>query len=179
MSKKKCNQSTETPQRFYPLRDPDDPGKSRLVPITEEFYHAVYPGIWRTQKKMQAEGKCLCPRSQLWTCDGDCDVCPYFNNEFISLDTPVAGTGGNTTIGDNIPDEKADFEEALMYAELLEALADELDQLDPDGRKTCELVSEGKTERFIAQELGKPRKTYTYQRDGLFEKLRDALKDYR
>ena len=66
-----------------------------------------------------------------------------------------------------------------MYAELLEALADELDQLDPDGQKNCALISEGKSERSIADALGKPRKTYTYQRDGLLAKLRDALKDYR
>ncbi len=179
MSKKKCSPSAETPQRFYPLRDPDDPGKSRLVPITEEFYHAVYPGRWRKQKQMQKEGKCMCHRNQLWTCDGDCDVCPHFNNDLISLDTPVPDTDGNTTIGDNIADEKADFEETLIYAELLKALADELDQLDPDGQKTCALISEGKSERFIADALGKPRKTYTYQRDGLLAKLRDALKDYR
>lgn len=144
MSKKQRNSSTETPQRFYPLRDPDDPGKSRLVPITEEFYHAVYPGIWRKQKQMQKEGKCLCPRKQLWTCDGDCDVCPHFNNDLISLDTPVAGTEGNTTIGDNIADEKANFKEALMYAELLEALADEVDQLD---------YVEGNHEAIIAGDL--------------------------
>lgn len=32
-------------ERFYPLRDPENPYKVTLAPITEEQYRALYPDI--------------------------------------------------------------------------------------------------------------------------------------
>ena len=62
---------------YYPLRNPDNPKDVTLVEITEEQYRALYPEIWRTQKQERKLGRCLCPASKLWKCDGDCLVCPY------------------------------------------------------------------------------------------------------
>ncbi len=178
MSKKKRNSSTETPQRFYPLRDPDDPGRSELIPVSEEFYQAVYPDIWKKQKRLQRSGQCMCPRFRLWTCDGDCDVCPHYAGEsLVYLDDAVPGSDGNITIGDTIA-AKGNLEDAVILAQLLEALTDELNKLDPEGKKICELVSDDNSDRSIAKLLGKAWTTYLYQRNGLYAKLREALKDY-
>lgn len=179
MSKKKnSNSSTETPPRFYPLRDPDDPGRSELIPITEDFYQTIYPPIWKKQKRLQRCGKCLCPRSRLWTCDADCDVCPHYTGEgWVYLDDVVPGSDGNITIGDTIASGE-DIEEVLILSQLLEALTKELDRLDPTGRKICELVADDNSDRSIAKLLGKAWTTYLYQREGLYAKLRKALKDY-
>jgi len=168
----------QEPQRFYPLRDPDDPYKSTLIPVSEEFYQTMQHAIWRTLRKMKDSGNCTCPRKQLWTCDANCDVCPYcVKNQYVSLDAPIAGTDG-LTIADTVADDSADIAEALIYIETLQALMDEVEKLDPDGKRICRLVSEGKSERAIAEILGIPRKTYTYRRDKLFAKLREALNDY-
>lgn len=178
MSKKNRNSSTETPPRFYPLRDPDDPGRSDLIPITEEFYRAICPPIWRKQKRLQRSGQCLCPRSRLWTCDADCDVCPHYAGEgMVYLDDAVPGSDGNITIGDTIPSNE-NVEEAVILSQLLEVLTRELDRLDPAGRKICELAAEGNSDRSIARLLGKAWSSYLYQRDGLYAKLQKALKDY-
>ena len=40
-------------QRYYLLRDPENPFKVTLTPITEEQYRALYPDIWATQKHEQ------------------------------------------------------------------------------------------------------------------------------
>lgn len=33
-------------QRYFPLRDPENPFKVTLTPISEEQYRALYPDIW-------------------------------------------------------------------------------------------------------------------------------------
>lgn len=51
-------------------------------------------------------------------------------------------------------------------------------KLDPEGKKICELVSDDNSDRSIARLLGKSWTTYFYKRNGLYAKLREALKDY-
>lgn len=178
MYKKKCNPSTETPQRFYPLRNPDDLGRSELIPISEEFYQAVYPEIWWKQKRHQRSGQCMGPQFRLWTCDGDCDICPHYAGEgLLYLDDVVPGSDSNITIGYTIT-AKGNLEDAVILAQLLETLTDELNKLDPEGKKICKLVSDDNSNRSIAKLLGNAWTTYLYQRDGLYAKLREALKDY-
>ena len=65
-----------------------------------------------------------------------------------------------------------------MDKELLDALYDELTRLDPDGRRICELIMQGKTEREIASEMGRLRSTVNYQKNKVLSTLREALKDY-
>ena len=65
-----------------------------------------------------------------------------------------------------------------MDKELLDALYDELNRLDPDGRRICELIMQGKTEREIASEMGRLRSTVNYQKNKVLSTLREALKDY-
>ncbi|MBQ9921980.1 MAG: hypothetical protein IJO52_07315 [Clostridia bacterium] len=59
--------------------------------------------------------------------------------------------------------------------ELLCTLYQKLKKLDPEGRRICELIMEGKSERDIASTLGISRNTYTYRRDKLLHFLREQL----
>lgn len=105
-------------------------------------------------------------------------MCPHYAGEgWVYLDDAVPGSDGNITIGDTIASGE-DIEEALILSQLLETLTKELDRLDPTGRKICELVADDNSDRSIAKLLGKAWTTYLYQRDGLYAKLREALKDY-
>ena len=36
-------------QRYFPLRDPENPYKVTLTPITEKQYRSLYPDIWAKQ----------------------------------------------------------------------------------------------------------------------------------
>ena len=66
----------------------------------------------------------------------------------------------------------------LTEKELLNTLYEELDRLDPDGRRICELIMQGKTEREIAAGMGKRQSTVNYQKRRVLSILREALKDY-
>ena len=67
----------------------------------------------------------------------------------------------------------------MIDRELLEALYEKLQELDPDGRRICELLLEGKNEREIASIMGfNNQSAVNYRKQKAFEKLRILLKDY-
>ena len=89
-----------------------------------------------------------------------------------------AGEEDELTLGDTLADDASSAESILMDKELLDALYDELNRLDPDGRRICELIMQGKTEREIAADMGKRQSTINYQKNKVFSILREALKDF-
>lgn len=165
-------------QFYYPVRDAENPYKVQLVPVTEELYRSIIPGIERTRKQMQRSDRCICPKSKLWACDGDCVICPYSAcGNTTSLDTPLDDTDG-LTLGDTLISDEPSPENTAVNKALLEALYDELSKLDPDGRRICELVATNCTEREGAAILGVSKTTYRYRWAKLREKLAEKLKDY-
>ena len=99
----------------------------------------------------------------------------------LSLEAEVGAIGGEEdelTLGDTLVDDASSAESILMDKELLDALYDELNRLDPDGRRICELIMQGKTEREIAADMGKRQSTINYQKNKVFSILREALKDF-
>ena len=57
---------------------------------------------WRTRirKREQYHGRCMCPRSKWWLCDGMCQDCEYrASGDAISLDAPVTNEDGDEVIG--------------------------------------------------------------------------------
>lgn len=73
----------------------------------------------------------MCPRFWLWTCD----VCPHYAGEgLIHLDDTILGSDGKITIGDTVAD-KGNLEDAVILAQLPEALTDELDKLQTRPRR--------------------------------------------
>ena len=127
----------------------------------------------------QKNGECRCTKAQLWKCDGVCPGCPFYAaGKKVSIDTPIGGEEDEFTLGDTLADEAPSAESILMDKELLDALYDELNRLDPDGRRICELIMQGKTEREIAADMGKRQSTINYQKNKVFSILREALKDF-
>lgn len=140
---------------------------------------AYYQPIWNTRYHAQKNGECRCTKTQLWKCDGVCPGCPFYAaGKKVSIDTPIGGEGDELTLGDTLADDAPSAESILMDKELLDALYDELNRLDPDGRRICELIMQGKTEREIAADMGKRQSTINYQKNKVFSILREALKDF-
>lgn len=151
-------------QRYFPLRDPENPFKVTLTPITEEQYRSLYPDIWATQKREQYHGRCMCPKYYLWKCDGQCDLCEYHTPDTVSLDEPLPD--GNGTLGDYILDRSKPMEEVIAERMLLEQLFARLRELDPEADTIIQLWKdhpEGISDRAIARELGRPQKTFADQ----------------
>ena len=165
-------------QFLYPVRNPDNPYDVQLVPVTEEVYRSVVPEIDRIRKQMQRSGRCVCPKSKLWTCDGDCAICPYSAcGNTVSFDTPLDDAEG-LTLGDTLVSDEPSPEAIAMDKALLAALYEELDRLDPDGRRICQFIMEGKTEREMAADLGMRQSTINYQKKRVLDLLREALKNF-
>ena len=149
------------------------------VEVSEEVYRAYFQPVWSTRYHAQRHGECRCTRGQLKKCDGVCPGCPFYAaRKKVSIDTPISGEDEGLTLGDTLADNTPTAESMLTEKELLNTLYEELDRLDPDGRRICELIMQGKTEREIAAGMGKRQSTVNYQKRRVLSILREALKDY-
>ena len=149
------------------------------IEVSEEVYRAYYQSIWNTRYHAQKNGECRCTKAQLWKCDGVCPGCPFHAaGKKVSIDTPIGGEDDELTLCDTLSDDAPSAESILMDKELLDALYDELNRLDPGGRRICELIMAGKTEREIAADMGKSQSTINYQKNKVLSILREALKDF-
>ena len=163
---------------LYPVRNSDNPYDVQLVPVTEEVYRAIMPEVYRVRKQMQRSGRCVCPKSNLWSCDGDCTICPYSAcGNTVSFDTPLDDAEG-LTLGETFESDEPSPESVAMDKALLEALYEELEKLDPEGKRICELVAANCTEREAASILGISKTAYRYQWAKIRAQLAEKLKDY-
>lgn len=74
-------------------------------------------------------------------------------------------------------DDSPTLESIIIQKELLEALYEELDRLDPEGKRICELMMYH-SERESAEILGMARSTFKRHWAKIRDELRDKLKDY-
>ena len=80
---------------------------------------------------------------------------------------------------DDLPDDGPSAQSILEERELLDALVCKLNELEPDGRRICELLLQDKTEREIAAIMGiSQQSTINYKKKKAFEMLRELLRDY-
>ena len=155
------------------------PVSGNPVEVNEGTYRAYYRPIWRTRYHAQKNGECRCPKNQLWKCDGVCPGCRYSAaGRKVSINTPISDDDPDLTLEDVLESSDPSPDSILMDRELLDALYDELDRLDPDGRRICELIMQGKTEREMAADLGRSQSTLNYQKRKVLSLLREALKDF-
>ena len=146
------------------------------IKVSEKVYKEYYRPIWRTFRKVHDHRECSCPVKDWWKCEGDCLTCAfYLDTKTISLDAPV---DNELSILDILSDDLPDIQSVMEEKALLEVLLQKLETLNPEGRKICKLVMQGKSETAIAQELNIPRNTYVYRKNKLFSALREALKKY-
>ncbi len=144
--------------------------------MSEEVYKEYYRPIWRVFRKAHDHGECSCLGKDWWKCEGDCLTCEFHLGSSVrSLDSLITD---ETTLLDVIYDESPNIHTVLEERDLLIALFQKLETLDPEGKRICELVMQGKSERVIAEELNIPRNTYVYRKNKLFSILRESLKKY-
>ena len=64
------------------------------IPVSKEVRDAYYGEAARIRMKEQAHGRCVCPQSKVWACDGDCLICEYRRSgNLASLDVPIGKEG--------------------------------------------------------------------------------------
>ena len=168
------NQNQTNERKIY-LKD-----LHQWVPVSKTDFDNYYRDINAYRRRQQEHGRCVCPASKRYLCDMDCGCCLFHKGgDELSLDYTVSDEEGNEKSWlDDLPDDAPSIQSVLEDRDLLNALHERLDELDPDGRRICELIMQGCPERAAAEKLGLSRNTYTYRRDKLLVLLREALRDY-
>lgn len=146
------------------------------IPVTEEQYRTYKRPEWKEERQAERDSRCMISTKtgKLKRCTADCSKCDKFRSgTHLSLNRL-------TEDGMDTPDQNADIEEALIYKELLSALMDALDELDPDKRAIAQAIMDGKKDKDAAEELGyAAASTYNYQKRQLLDSLRERLEKYR
>ena len=164
---------------YYPTRNSENHSRVSLVEVSEEFYRAVQPEIDRVRKRNQRNGSCVCPKKMLWACDLDCLICEYHaSGKMSSLDEPLGSDDENLTLGGTLESDEASLEDLAVDRDLLKALYEALEELDPEGRRMCELMKNC-SEREAATLMGMPRSTFKRHWEKVREKLAEKLTPYK
>ena len=168
------NQSQSKEYRIY-LKD-----LHQWVPVSKTDFDNYYRDVNAYRRRQQEHGRCVCPASKRYLCDMDCCTCRFHKGgDELSLDYTVTEEDGNEKSWlEDLPDDRPSAQSVMEDRELLDTLLHKLDELDPEGRRICELVMEGRSERDCGKEMGMARNTFVYKRDKLFAALADYLKDF-
>ena len=168
------NQSQSKEYRIY-LKD-----LHQWVPVSKTDFDNYYRDVNAYRRRQQEHGRCVCPASKRYLCDMDCCTCRFHKGgDELSLDYTVTDEDGNEKSWlEDLPDDRPSAQSVMEDRELLDTLLHKLDELDPEGRRICELVMEGRSERDCGKEMGMARNTFVYKRDKLFAALADYLKDF-
>ena len=151
------------------------------VPVSKTDYDNYYRDINAYRRRQQEHGRCVCPASKRYLCDMDCWTCRFRKaGDELSLDYATADDDGNEKSWlDDLVDDAPSSLSILEERELLDALMSKLSELDPDGRRICELLMQDKTEREIAAIMGiSQQSTINYKKRKAFDTLRELLRDY-
>lgn len=154
---------------------------NQWVTVPEDYYKFHIRECDTYRKRMHGRGECICPQSKWWICDMDCMTCEYHTAGcWLSMDTPMETSSGETTsFADTLPDSVACIEEAVSDKILIQALLEALNELDPEGRRMCELFMQGYSEREAAAAMNVARSTFKRHWAAIQVLLADKLKDYR
>ena len=155
------------------------PVSGQWVEVSEEIYYEYYRPIWRTHEHAQRHGQCRCRKSDIWKCDGVCQGCEFYTaGNQISFDGTVDEEEGDDLMLENaIADEASPLEEIITDMELLDALYEELEHLEPERGQICELLMQY-SEREAAEMMGIPRSTFKRKWSRVQKYLKARLKKY-
>lgn len=155
------------------------PVNRTFIEVSEEIYQAHYRPIWRMRYHAQKNGECNCTKAQVWRCDGVCPGCPFCAaGKKVSFDTPIGSENDELTIGDVLADDAPTADSILMDKELLQVLYEELERLDPEGKRICELFMQGQSEREAAATMNMARSTFKRHWAKIQSELQEKLRDY-
>ena len=149
-----------------------------LVEVDEIIYRAYYQPIWKARIKAQRAGECLCPKDDIWKCDGICPGCNFYvPKKTVSMNSHSLAHGG-LTFEEVLTDLSQLPEFILLRNELIDSIRDAILQLDPKSQKLFVLMMNC-TERQAAEIMGMKRSAIRRRWRTIKKKLQAILKtDY-
>ena len=151
------------------------PHEKQWVEVTQEQYHAYYRDIWAARKRAKNHRQCMCPKSKLWLCDGDCLTCRFHApGDNLSLDLTYENSDGEEySLLSKLADRSASIEDVVTDQIMLDMLFMRLGEIMPEARCIGDLRLAGLSDAEIADEIGIPRTTFLYR----LKKAKELLKN--
>jgi len=168
---KQINWQEPTEERCYYI-DLEFQGR---IYVTKEMYNEYMKSTWSEWKRNERSTRCQVSngRGGVKRCDKDCKECPHFRSgKSVSLDEVYE------KYELEIADKSPSIIEKMVEEERNAALWKAVEELDPLDQKIMKLLSEGFSERDMAEALGIPRTTISYRKKISLDFLREKLKDF-
>ncbi len=119
---------------------------------------------WRTRVRIreQYHGRCMCPRSKWWLCDGMCQDCDFrAPGDTLNYDKPVVTDDGEEiSLSETLIDPAPLFESILCDKAEMDTLFARLEKLMPEALEIGRLRQKGWTDEAIARAIGIKRTTF-------------------
>lgn len=147
--------------------------------LSKEDYIAYWNGLDAFRMKQARNKLCGCPKSKIRKCDGDCEMCPFYQwDKNISLDAPIVDDEGNEdTLMNRLVDENTPTpEEALLVKDRYESLYRAIGQLYEEDQTLILMTLKNKPQIEIAKALGlKGQSNVRYRKQRAFARLQAIL----
>ena len=153
------NQANQSQPRIYKIYLPHE---KQWVEVTQEQYHTYFRSIWAARKRAQKHRQCMCPKSKLWLCDGDCLICKFrAPGDSLSLDLTFENEDGEEySLLGKLADQSVSIDDVVTDQIMLDIFFQHLGEIMPEARRIGELRLEGLTDTEIADVIGIPRTTF-------------------
>ena len=132
------------------------------VEVPEKYYreHTSYYDTFR--KKEKYHGRCACPKSKFWLCDGDCFTCEFHRaGDLLSLNYDNENEDGDTCSPlDTVAEAAPLLDEIVSDTATLQQLFERLRELMPEAEEIGRLRMAGLSDDAIADAIGIKRTTF-------------------
>ena len=139
----------------------------KFIDVNNEVYSSFYQSSNAERKRLQKEGKCFCPKNQIWRCDCDCMYCSFYKKpvQIDAFDKYEAffETGSSES-----------FVNFIVLKQLIKRIAD----IYPETEKVIWLRYAGYSDREIQKMTGIPRKTFEDHIRSALKQLDVHIEDY-
>ena len=170
------NQANQSQPRIYRIYLHHE---KQWIEVTQEQYQAYYRDIWAARKRAQKHRQCMCPKSKLWLCDGDCLICKFrAPGDSLSLDLTYENENGEEySLLGKLADRSASIDDVATDQIMLDILFQRLGEIIPEARCIGDLRLAGLSDVQIADEIGIPRTTFLYRLKKAKELLQNEFPD--
>lgn len=146
-----------------------------FVEVDKEVYYSYYRMVWTFVKKQQRTGECVCPKSKVPFCDGDCLDCQYHRFIFLSFDE-------NISLGEiTIRNTMEQFFEKINHKNQSELFWETIDKLSDEEKIILEAITKEVDNSVIREKLGfksTPDATFRWYKDKKIKEIRRKLKKF-
>ena len=170
------NQANQSQPRIYKIYLPHE---KQWVEVTQEQYHTYFRSIWAARKRAQKHRQCMCPKSKLWLCDGDCLICRFrAPGDSLSLNLTFENEDGEEySLLGKLTDQSVSIDDVVTDQIMLDILFQRLGEIMPEARSIGDLRLAGLSDAQIADKIGVPRTTFLYRLKKAKELLQNEFPD--